>query len=208
MFRGKQLVIVGAGGHGKVVADVAARMCCYETILFLDDDDAVTKCGGFPVVGKSCKMKDYVEGYDIFVAIGNTKARAKVTAQLLAMGAVLPVLLHPDAVVGQGAVVDGRTVIMAGAVINSDAQIGKGCIINTCASVDHDCRIEDYVHVSVGAHVAGGVHIGEGSWIGAGAVVSNHIGIAPDCMVGAGVVVVRNIEEGGTYVGVPAKKIS
>ncbi len=208
MVRGKRLVIVGAGGHGKVVADVARRMCYYEAILFLDDNEAVQECGGFPVVGRSCEVEGYIGEWDIFVAVGNAEIRGKLTAGLSGKGALLPVLIHPDAVVGQGAVIGNGTVIMAGAVINSDAQIGEGCIINTCASVDHDCRIDDFVHVSVGAHVAGGVHVGANTWIGAGAVLSDHIKVAPDCMVGAGAVVVKDIGEGGTYVGVPARKIS
>lgn len=208
MVRGKRLLIVGAGGHGKVVADVARRMCYYETILFLDDDGSVKECGGFPVVGRSCEAEGYIGECDIFVAVGNARIRRKLMAVLSEKGALLPVLLHPDAVVGQGVVIGSGTVIMAGAVINSDTQIGEGCIINTCASVDHDCRIDDYVHVSVGAHVAGGVHVGANTWIGAGAVLSDHIDIAPDCMVGAGAVVVKDIGEGGTYVGVPARRIS
>ncbi len=181
MIRGKKLVIIGAGGHGKVVADVAGKLCFYETILFLDDRGTVTECCGFPVAGKSGNAAEYIGEADIFVAIGSADARARVMAR--------------------------GTVVMAGAVINSDAQIGEGCIVNTCSSVDHDCILKDYVHVSVGAHVAGGVQIGDKTWIGAGAVVSNHVKIAPDCMVGAGAVVVKDILVAGTYVGVPARLI-
>ncbi len=207
MIRGKKLVIIGAGGHGKVVADVAGKLCFYETILFLDDRGTVTECCGFPVAGKSGNAAEYIGEADIFVAIGRADARARVMAGLIKAGASLPVLIHPDAVVGQGAVIGRGTVVMAGAVINSDAQIGEGCIVNTCSSVDHDCILKDYVHVSVGAHVAGGVQIGDKTWIGAGAVVSNHVKIAPDCMVGAGAVVVKDILVAGTYVGVPARLI-
>ena len=86
--------------------------------------------------------------------------------------------------------------------------MGKGVIINTAATVDHDCKISDYVHVAVGAHLAGNVEVGSGTWIGAGAVVSNNIHICENVTVGAGAVVVSDIEERGTYVGVPARKVS
>ena len=96
---------------------------------------------------------------------------------------------------------------MAGAVINSDTKIGKGCIVNTGASVDHDGIVDDFVHISVGAHVAGTVRIGLKTWIGAGATVLNNLSICNNCMVGAGAVVIEDIDEKGTYIGVPAKRL-
>ena len=96
---------------------------------------------------------------------------------------------------------------MAGAVINSDTVIGTGCIINTCGSVDHDCRVGDYVHVAVGAHLCGTVEVGKSTWIGAGAVVKNNINICGECMIGVGAVVVKDIEEMGTFIGVPVRKL-
>ena len=96
---------------------------------------------------------------------------------------------------------------MAGTVINSGCQIGKGVIVNTGASVDHDNIIGDFSHISVGAHLAGTVRIGSGVWVGIGAVVSNNLSITDDVIIGAGAAVIRNIEESGTYVGVPATMI-
>jgi acetyltransferase-like isoleucine patch superfamily enzyme len=96
---------------------------------------------------------------------------------------------------------------MAGVVINSGSVIGEGCIVNTCGSVDHDCKVDDYVHVSVDAHFCGTVTVGESTWIGAGATISNNITICGSCTIGAGAVVVKDIEEEGTYVGVPARLI-
>ena len=95
---------------------------------------------------------------------------------------------------------------MAGAVINTDTTIGEGCIINTCSSVDHDNRLGDFVHVAVGAHLCGTVEVGRRTWIGAGATVSNNISVCDDCILGAGAVVVKDIKEKGTYIGVPAEK--
>lgn len=199
----KQLVIIGASGHGKVVADIA-RNRQYGEILFLDDAEGLTECGGCPVVGASGRFAEF--DCDMIVAIGNAKIRQRLQERLEQAGKNLPVLIHPSAVIADGAVIGNGTVVMAGAVVNSDSRIGKGCIINTCASVDHDCRVADYVHVSVGAHLAGAVAVGERSWIGIGAAVSNNLCIAGDCMIGAGAVVVSDIREEGTYIGVPARK--
>lgn len=200
----KQLVIIGASGHGKVVADIAKKNG-YGPIVFLDDNEAVKDCGGYAVAGKCCSFTDY--DCDIFVAIGNPTVREKFLKELEKHGKNIPVLVHPGAIVAENSAIGNGTVIAAGAVVNPCAVIGKGCIINTCASVDHDCAVADYVHVSVGAHVAGTVSIGLRTWIGAGATVSNNVNICADTMVGAGAVVVKDILEKGTYVGVPARKI-
>lgn len=196
----KKLVIIGASGHGKVIADIAVRNG-YDEIVFLDDNDTIKECAGFPVVGKTNEANN-IEG-DKMVAIGNAKIRERIQGEL----ANIAILIHPAAVISRKVKIGEGTVIMAGAVINSDAFIGKGCIINTGASVDHDCKIADFVHVSVGAHVAGTCSIGKRTWIGAGATVINNINICGDCIIGAGAVVVKNIEKQGTYIGVPARNI-
>lgn len=195
----KKLVIIGASGHGKVIADIAVKNG-YEEIVFLDDNESLTECAGFPVVGKT---RDASELYgDKIVAIGNAKIRERIQENL----ENIVTLIHPNAVVSRRVIIGKGTVIMAGAVINSDAVIGAGCIINTGSSVDHDCRIDDYTHVSVGAHIAGTVEIGRRTWVGAGAIISNNINICNDCMIGAGSVVIKDIKVSGTYVGVPARE--
>ena len=202
----KKLIIIGASGHGKVVADIVLKLQKYEEIVFLDDNENVKECMGFPVVGKSSDAGYYINEADFFVAIGNAKIRKKVTEQLETLGAVIPTFVHPSAVIGGQVKIGEGTVVMAGTVVNPDCMIGKGCIVNTCASVDHDCKLGDYVHVSVGAHVCGTVEIGENTWIGAGATVKNNVTICSDCMIGAGAAVAKNIGEAGTYVGVPARR--
>lgn len=195
----ERLIIVGASGHGKVIADIAMRNG-YTDIVFLDDNPALRECAGFSVVGKTADVAK-LDG-DKIVAIGNPEIRERI------QDTIHPVtLVHPDAAISRRVTLGEGTVVMAGAVVNSDAVIGRGCIINTGASVDHDCKLSDFVHVSVGAHVAGTCRIGQRTWIGAGATVSNNIVICGDCMIGAGSVVVRDIVESGTYVGCPAKKI-
>ena len=203
----EQLIIIGASGHGKVVADIAEKMGNYQRIAFLDDNESIENCNGFPVIGKVSSADDYLAESDMFVAIGNTDIRCNVLNTLISKGASIPVLIHPNAVIGKNVNIDIGTVIMAGVVINSDTDIGKGCIINTSASVDHDCRIHDYVHVSVGVHIAGTVEIGENTWIGIGSTVSNNIVIAKNGMIGAGAVVIKNLPENCVAVGAPAKPI-
>ena len=126
--------------------------------------------------------------------------------KLEAEGASIPILIHPNAVIGEQVELESGTVVMAGAVINCCTKIGKGCIINTGATIDHDNSIEDYVHISPGAHLAGTVKVGQGSWLGIGSVVSNNVNITSGCKIGAGAVVVKDITEPGTYVGVPVRR--
>lgn len=201
----KSLIIIGAGGHGRVVADIAQKMGVYKTIAFLDDRN-ITETMGFPVVGKVSDVQKYVDGGDIFVAIGDSYVRESLVNRLLQINANIPVLIHPSAIVGACVEIGLGTAVMAGAIINPCAKIGKGVILNTSCSVDHDCVIDNFAHISVGAHVAGAVNIGEYAWIGAGAVVKNNINISANCIIGAGAVVVKDVLETGIYVGVPAKK--
>ena len=194
-----KLTIIGASGHGKVVAEIAA-LCGYDAIEFLDDDELLNRCGSWPVVGKTDRAIEIDS--DIFVAIGNGTIRKRMMEKF--RNKRIPVLIHPSAIVSSDVKLGDGTVVMAGVVINPSVSIGKGCIINTCSSVDHDCVIGDYVHISVGAHLCGTISVGDMTWIGAGATVSNNLSICGSCMIGAGTVVVKNINELGTYVGVPA----
>lgn len=197
----KSIVIIGASGHGKVVADIAKNIG-YENITFLDDGKTGA-VGKYEIIGSS-EMVDSLEA-DFFVAIGNAQVRKRIMQQLEEKGKCLPVLVHPSAVVAEDSTIGYGTAVMAGAVINSGVTIGKGSIVNTCASIDHDCIVGDYNHVSVGAHIAGTVTVGDNVWIGAGATVSNNVTICTGAMIGAGAVVVKDIDKAGTYIGVPAR---
>lgn len=200
----RNLNIIGAGGHGKVAADIAIA-CGYEKITFLDKNKCSNTCMGFPVVEDDLSKAGYEED-DFFVAVGNAKVRERIFRELEERGLTVVTLIHPAAVLGSDVTIGKGSVIMAGVVINADTAIGEGCIINTGSSVDHDNVLADFVHVSVGAHLAGTVKVGKAAWIGAGATVSNNINICEDAMVGAGAVVVKDITEPGTFVGVPAKR--
>lgn len=201
-----KIVIIGASGHGKVIADIA-RLNGYKDILFLDDDKSKKKNGIYDVVGTTQDIDQYKEQFDFIVAIGNNELRKKITQKLDAKNIIQPVLIHPSAVIDPTVIITSGTVIMANAVINADTKVGKGCIINTAATVDHDGIIHDFVHISPGAHIAGTVLIGESSWIAAGATVINNVRIVGQCVIGAGAVVTKDINKQGIYIGIPIKKL-
>lgn len=201
------LLIIGASGHGKVIADIALKMNRWQSIAFLDDNEDIKSSMGIKVIGKLSDAFKHIKDYDIFVGIGNNATRRKIQERLEVAGASIPVLLHPEAVIGEQVDIGFGTAIMAGVVINCCTKIGKGCIINTGATIDHDSFIEDFVHISPGVHIAGTVRIGKGTWLGTGSVVSNNVNINNSCKVGAGAVVVKDITEVGIYVGVPARRV-
>lgn len=197
-----KLVIIGAGGHGKVIADMASRLG-YTDISFIDDN-AVGKCMGFPIVGKSHDIDVLSDGStDFVIGIGNNRIRKMISEKY---NVNWTTLVHPSAQIGMNTVIGKGTVVMAGAVVNACAEVGDHCIINTCAVVEHDNVIGECVHISPNAALGGTVTVGECTHIGIGAAVRNNITICKDCTVGAGAVVVKNISESGTYIGVPARK--
>jgi sugar O-acyltransferase (sialic acid O-acetyltransferase NeuD family) len=202
-----KLIIIGASGHGKVVADIAINIGKWKSIAFLDDDESIKTCMGLDVIGKTNDAFTFTAEADFFVAIGNNAAREKMQHNLMEVGLNVVSLIHPCAVMGTDVHVGSGSVVMAGVVINSSSRIGEGCILNTGATIDHDNIIEDYVHISPGVNLAGTVIIGKGSWIGVGSVVSNNLNICSGSKIGAGAVVVKDITEPGTYVGVPAKRV-
>ena len=199
------LVIIGAGGHGRVVADIALKSEKYKNIYFLDD--AVTSDQlGLPVLGTVSEVNNFCATADFFVAVGNSDARKRITEIIKSEGCSIATLVHPAAVIGKDVSIDEGSVIMAGVVINPCVKIGRGVIVNTSSSIDHDCRICDYSHISVGAHIAGMTTIGRGTWVGAGSTVIESLSVCDDCFIGAGSVVVKSIAESGKYFGVPARK--
>ncbi len=201
----KSVIVIGASGHGKVVADAICRQG--DTLLgFLDDNETLPpRVAGFPVLGKISEFKNYPNAVFI-VAIGDSAVREKIVNRL--GSAKWHTVIHPTAIVSAAETRIGQgSVVMANAVINPAAQIGCHSIINTAAVIEHDNRIGSFVHVSVGAKLGGTVSIGDHTWIGIGAIVSNNVSICEHCVIGAGAVVVDNIKESGTYVGVPARKI-
>lgn len=200
----KKLVIIGAGGHGGVIADLA-RLAGYGEIGFLDG--SLTEHREFPVWGTVEDYPRYLAEADFFIAVGGNLTRKRLFELLNDEGASWATLIHPAATVAESATVGQGTAIMAGAVVNPYAAVGNGVILNTCSSVDHDCRVGDFVHIAVGAHLCGTVTVGDGCFVCAGSTVINNVSICNGVTVGAGAVVIRDITEEGTYVGVPAGRI-
>lgn len=198
-----RLIIVGAGGHGKVIADNALKNGY--TDIFFTDDRITGKCMGFPIVGTSADIEIFNDGKtDFIIGIGNNAVRKKI-ANEYAVNWVS--LVHPSAQIAVNVTIGKGTAVMAGAVINACATVGAHCIVNTRAVIEHDDIIDDYVHISPNAALGGTVHIGEQTHVGIGAAVINNTDICNNCVIGAGSVVIRNIEECGTYIGVPSRKI-
>lgn len=199
----KKLAIIGAGGHGKVTADIAFKMG-YKDVFFLDDAP-IKECMELPVKGCVANFDKYLSDCDFFVAIGNSEIRKKIQGILKRKGANIITLIHPNAVIGSRVKIGEGCVIMAGGIINACATIGEGVIVNTNSSIDHDCIVGDFCHLAVGVNIAGTVEIGENCFLGAGCTVKNNVAICDNCVIGAGAVVVKDIVQSGTYIGVPCK---
>lgn len=204
----KRLAILGASGHGKVVADLA-ELCGWEVVFFDDAFPDVQRNGVWTVAGKTQDLLAQADSFvGVIVAIGHNRTRLAKLKLLREKGFALATLVHPGACVSRHAVIESGSVVFAGVVVNAFAQVGEGCILNTLCSVDHDCRLGAGVHISPGAHLAGSVRVGDGSWIGIGASVRQLVGVGADVVVGAGAAVVGEVPDNVTVVGVPARIIS
>lgn len=202
----KRLLIIGAGGHGKVVADCAEMTNRFSEIAFLDS--------GFPAVKKVCDWSVIGDGKDLsihtdpetwfFVAIGDNHARARLISQLLATSGKLVTLIHPSAVISRYVEIGEGTLVCAQVVINVASKIGAGCIINTAASIDHDCQIEDHVHLAPGTRLAGRIRIGEGTFVGIGSAITPGIVLGKHCIIGAGSTLLDDFPDHSVAVGTPA----
>lgn len=202
-----RLAVLGAGGHGKVVAD-AARLCGWDEIEFFDDARQ-GMAADWNIVGRSEDILVHAGAYDgLLVALGDNQRRLAWCRRIPGAGGVLAKIVHPSAVVSPRADIGSGSVILAGTVINIDTKLGIGCIVNTGATIDHDCHLADGVHISPGAHVAGTVHIGSEAWIGMGAAIRNNVSIGEGAIVGMGSVVLADVAAGSTVIGVPAREVS
>jgi len=199
------VIIIGASGHGKVIADIVLKSGD-KVSGFLDDDDNLPKeIIGFPLLGKVSDIQNYKFNKLFVIGIGSNQTRKKFAESLF--GINWYTAIHPSAQISIDTEIGKGTVIMANAVINTSAKIGKHCIINTGAIVEHDNVLEDYVHISPNVALGGTVKVGELSHIGIGSSVKDNIIISPNCIIGAGAVVVKNINVSGTYIGVPARRM-
>jgi len=203
-----RLIIIGAGGHGRVTADCAQAINYYQDIVFLDDGFPSRKNNAqWPIIDTASNWNKYIGEGDFFVSFGDNKLRKSFLNQLIDAKEKIPTLIHPKSVVTKHSTIGYGVIVLANAVINYASTIGNGCIINTAATIDHDCNIDDFVHISPGANIAGDVKVKTLSWLGIGCSIIECITIAPNTVIGAGAAVVSPTEPDSLYVGVPARKI-
>ncbi len=197
-----KLVLVGAGGHGKVVISTL-RACGKKVIAIYDDDPATWKTAllGVPVTGPIQRiLKD---GFRSGVmGIGNNRIRRRLAETLSLQWRNV---VHPHAWVAEDIFLGAGTVVFAGSIIQTGTVLGRHVIVNTGATVDHDCTVGDYAHIAPGVHLCGGVTLGEGAMLGVGSSVVPGIRIGPWATVGAGATVIRNVKANQCVVGVPAR---
>lgn len=202
----KKLLILGAGGQGKVVLDLALACEEWDEISFLDGGKIGEEVLGYPVIGDLCEYEVLKEEYThAIVAVGNNDLRLKLTGALQETGYEVPIFIHPSAVVSKFSSIGVGTIVMPQAVINVSVQVGKACIVNTAVIIEHDCHVGNGVHLSPSATLGGTVSVEDKSWICLGARVINNITIGESVTVGAGAVVIEDVEDEMLVVGVPAK---
>lgn len=207
----RSLIIIGAGGHGKVIADTVLQENIYEDIAFLDDNFNEVNQNNilmWKIIGKT---KDFKEKFILdrfksaFVAIGNAEIRLNLINLLKKEGYHIPIIKHPSSYVSKFSKVGEGTVFLANSTLQANSTIGKGCILNTCSNVDHDSKISEGVHICPGASIAGNVSIGKNSWIGIGSSIKENIKIGSEVLVGAGAVVTKDLPNCVKAKGVPAR---
>lgn len=201
------LIIIGAGGHGKVIAETALA-AGWSSIAFYDDAYPKTRhTGQWDILGASTDLLHTQPKSPIVIAIGNNMTRIQKAEQFKEAGFHFATIIHPRAIISPSAKIGEGTVIFGGAVVNAYATIAGHCIINTNSTVEHDCRLETGVHLSPNAALGGGTQIGTLSWVGIGACVKQGALIGESVMIGAGAAVVTDLPSHCTALGVPARVI-
>ncbi len=203
-----RLAILGASGHGKVVAD-AAECSGWQEIVFFDDAwPKVTVNGPWRVQGDTAALLEDLSEFDgVVVGIGNNAIRGAKQSRLSDAGANIVSIIHPAATVSGRARVCAGSVVFANAAVNACASVGLGVIVNTGAVIEHDCTIGDFAHISPNAVLAGGVTLKEQSWVGACASVRQSLEIGEAAIVGMGAVVTKNVPDRLVVAGNPAKAL-
>ncbi len=202
----EDVIIIGAGGHAKVIADILLENGEYNIIGLIDSDKNKSFMDLFVIGDDSCLEALFIRGIKkAFIALGSNSLRKKLSDNLKNIGYEFINVISKHAVISTNATIGDGIAIMPGAIINAFAKIEDGCIINTNSSVDHDVIIRQYTHIAPGSAVAGGVTIGENSFLGTGCRVIDQIKIGNNVIIGAGAVVINNIEDNHLAVGIPAK---
>ena len=207
-----KIIIIGGGGHAKVLISILKRLKKYYIVGYTDIQN------NGPILGVRYLGKDEnlarmaAQGVDNAVMgvgqIKNYQIRQKLAQRAQELGFKFPAICAPSAVINEDVKLSEGSVVMDGVVINSGTTVGAFSIINTNASVDHDCKIDEFVHIAPGVTLSGAVHVHRFTLVGTGAAVIQGIEIGEGCVIGAGAAVMRNCEPYGMYIGSPAKKFS
>lgn len=192
------MIIYGASGHGKVIADILKKSGQSDIVFW--DDNINARVDGYKVH----KPLLFYDKERVVIAIGHNLVRKEIVNSNDFSYATA---IHPNAIIAEKVNIKEGSVVMAGAIVNPDTSIGKHCILNTSCSIDHDCQIEDFVHISPNVTLSGGVKVGEGSWIGAGATIIQGVSIGKWAIVGAGAVILKDVPDNSVVVGNPGRVV-
>lgn len=208
----ESIVIIGGGGHAKVLINVLKKNSDFNIIGYTDNNN----CGeilGIKYLGDDKALDKLIKNglcKNAALGIGQIDLNSKrpaILKDIIRLGFELPAIVSKNSVINEDIIIDEGTVVFDGVVINSGTKIGRFSIINTGVIIDHDCEIGDHTHIATGAVLSGGVKVGNYCMIGSGATIIQYNEIKEHCMVGAGSVVINDCLESGVYVGIPAKRI-
>jgi len=198
----KSIAIIGAGGHSKVIIDLIRELNEYNVVGIYDD----TQTGyfvGIKILGKISEIDKSIENY--IIAIGNNNVRKDIYEKNKHLNWCT--LIHPKSIISKTATIEHGTVILAGVVIQTEVHIGKHCIINTNCNIDHECKINNYCSICPGVTICGQIYIDELSFIGANSTIIQGIRIGSNCVIGAGSVIIKNVDNNSKIVGNPGRTI-
>jgi sugar O-acyltransferase (sialic acid O-acetyltransferase NeuD family) len=206
------IVVIGGGGHAKVLVSILRKLHQYRIIGYVDLKDrglliGTRYLGGDEILPTLAAERPGLKAVMGVGQVGTGRNRAQIDERMHALGLIFPSIISPHAIVNEEVTIAGAVTAMDGAVINSGALIGKGTILNSNSTVEHDVCLESWVHLAPGCTISGGATVGQYSMIGAGSTVIEGRQITHDCIVGAGAVVIEDLTEPGTYVGCPARRI-
>lgn len=204
----KRVIILGAGGHGRVILDILRKMGL-EVVGFLDDNPGLIgkSVNDIPVLGTVDRLGEFPANAAFIIGIGDNDSRAKIFSKLVELGLNILNAIHPQAIIAEDVRIGRGVAIMGGAVLNTGAVSGDDVCINTGATVDHDNILGDHCHIFPGANLNGGVKVGEFAYIGSGAVILPYLSVGENAYVGAGAVVIEDVPPNAVVAGVPARVI-
>lgn len=211
MKKKTKVVVIGGGGHAKVVISILKKLKSFDIIGYTDNINK-GELLKIPYLGTDEILAEMIKQgvNNAVIGVGQIKSaaiRIAIVEKLAGLGFIFPSIISPDSTINEDVFIDEGTVIMDGAVINTGTQVGKFAIINTKTSIDHDCKIGNFTHLAPGVTLSGGVYIGNKVLIGIGTSIKEGIQIVENCLIGGGSLVIKDLILPGQYVGIPAKRL-